>query len=176
MTLLSTIVTFVIWFLVNRNKRKYLFTKQRKDVTLNVKLFFLWAFGLANIFSEALFMGSAIDRLLYDVRQPFSCGHYWKLINSLTKLFFYVGQLGFLSLFGNFRFKPSPWINYGVSLMIIINLIVWFEWPFYDIYFMNVDWRKVFNETIRHHRNGCHYLSSIDLIYLDVSPYIDPVY
>lgn len=39
MTLLSTIVTFVIRFLVNRNKRKYLFTKQRKDVTLNVKLF-----------------------------------------------------------------------------------------------------------------------------------------
>lgn len=171
MTLLSTIVTFVIWFLVNRNKRKYLFTKQRKDVTLNV----LWAFGLANIFSEALFMGSAIDRLLYDVRQPFSCGHYWKLINSLTKLFFYVGQLGFLSLYGNFRFKPSPWINYGVSLMIIINLIVWFEWLFYDIYFMNVDWRKVFNETIRYHRNGCYYVSSIDLIYLNVSPYIDPM-
>lgn len=59
--------------------------------------------------------------------------------------------------------------------MIIINLIVWFEWLFYDIYFMNVDWRNVFNETIRHHRNGCYYLSSIDLIYLDVSPYIDPM-
>lgn len=103
----------------------------------------------------------------------------WTLLETyklFDQVIFYVGQLGFLSLYGNFRFKPSPWINYGVSLMIIINLIVWFEWLFYDIYFMNVDWRKVFNETIRYHRNGCYYVSSIDdLIYLNVSPYIDPM-
>lgn len=57
--------------------------------------------------------------------------------------------------------------------MIIINFNVWFEWFFYDIYFMNVDWRKVFNEIIWYYWNGCYYLLSIDLIYLDVFFYID---
>lgn len=39
-TLLSMILTFVIWFLVKRNTRKFLIAKQQKDVTLNIKLVF----------------------------------------------------------------------------------------------------------------------------------------
>lgn len=66
MTLLSMIVTFVIWYLVRRNTRKFLIEKQRRDVTLNIKLVFFWAFGLANVFNSAFNMGSNFDCLLKD--------------------------------------------------------------------------------------------------------------
>lgn len=39
-TLLSMIVTFVIWFQVKRNTRNFLIEKQRMDVGLNIKLVF----------------------------------------------------------------------------------------------------------------------------------------
>lgn len=95
MTLLCMLVTFLIWFLVKRNTRKFLIDKQRRNVTFNLKLVFFWTFGLANIFNSALNMGSNIDCLLNGGRQPFFSVENLSIVKHLTEIFFCVGQLGF---------------------------------------------------------------------------------
>lgn len=53
-------------------------------------------------------MGSNIDCLLKDGQEPFLYAHYISIATHLTEIFFLVGQLGFLSVYGKFSFRPSP--------------------------------------------------------------------
>lgn len=172
MTLLSMIVTFVIWYLVRRNTRKFLIEKQRRDVTLNIKLVFFWAFGLANVFNSAFNMGSNFDCLLKDGQQPFLYAHYITIVTHLTEIFFCVGQLGFLSLYGKFSFRPSALMNYVISLMIIAHLLRWFRLLFDSIMINTSYSRSNWNET---YQNDCYYSSSVTIVLNHMSSYIIPM-
>lgn len=168
-TLLSVIVTFVIWVLVKRNTHKFLIEKQQ-DVTLNIKLLFLCAFGFASIFNFALNMGADIDCLLKDERQPYLIAYHLSIVTHLIEICFCVGQLGFLSLYGQFCFRPSSLINYGISLMIITHLLRWFRMLF---------------DSVMHARNwmpsnvtrmdDCFRSSNITAIRYNLELYINPL-
>ncbi|XP_052706326.1 proton channel OtopLc-like [Crassostrea angulata] len=169
-TLLSVIVTFVIWFLVKRNTRKYLIEKQQQDVTLNIKLVFLWTFGFASIFHFAINMSANIDCLLKDGRQPYSIAYDLSIVTNLIDICFCIGQLGFLSLYGQFCFRPSSLINYGISLMIITHLLHWFKMIFDSVIYAR-NWMPS-NLT---RLDDCFRSSNITNISHDLILYINPL-
>ena len=172
MTFLSAIVTFVIWFLVKRNAQRFLIEQRRNDVTLNIKLTFFWIFGLLNIFNSAMNMGANVDCLLTNGRQPFPFSHVVSIFVHITEILFCIGQLGFLSLYGRFCFKPSPLINYGVSLIIIAHLLRWFRILFDSILNCScVNWITL-NATLQ---EDCFYSSDIFSIHDSLFPYINPI-
>lgn len=95
---------------------------------------------------------------------------------SLVEICFCAGQLGFLSLYGKFSFRPSHLINFGASLMIVTHLLRWFQIPFskvfwrtFDFHF-HFDWNATSNTTVQ---NDCRQISSIEFLILDVFEYID---
>lgn len=105
MTLLCMLVTFLIWFLVKRNTRKFLIDKQRRNVTFNLKLVFFWTFGLANIFNSALNMGSNIDCLLNGGRQPFLSVENLSIVKHLTEIFFLCWTIRFFKCVWKIKFQ-----------------------------------------------------------------------
>lgn len=167
MTLLCMLVTFLIWFLVKRNTRKFLIDKQRRNVTFNLKLVFFWTFGLANIFNSALNMGSNIDCLLNGGRQPFLSVENLSIVKHLTEIFFCVGQLGFLSVYGKLSFRPLVLINYGISLIISAHFLRWFRFLLDSI--------KSATPHSKISHGDCYNLSSIATIHNIMSPYISPM-
>ena len=173
-TFLSMIVTFVIWFSVKRNRQHFLTNQCRKDVTLNIKLIVFWAFGLINMFNSALNMGANIDCLLTNGQQPFPLSHVLSILTHLTEIFFCVGQLGFLSFYSRFCFKPSSLINYGVSLMIIAHLLRWFRLLFDSILRSDyVTWVSLNSNT--NLQEDCFYFSDIASVRSSLDPYISPM-
>ncbi|XP_052706802.1 uncharacterized protein LOC128182252 [Crassostrea angulata] len=169
-TLLSMIFTFVIWFLVKRNTRKFLIAKQQQDVTLNIKLVFLWAFGFASIPNFALNMGANIDCFLKDGSQPYMIAYDLNIVTHLIEICFCIGQLGFLSLYGQFYFRPSSLINYGISLMIIAHLLRWFR-----IFFYSVMYARIWKPSNVTRLDDCFRSSNINTIRYDLKSYINPL-
>lgn len=175
-TLLSMILTFFIWISVKQNTKRNLIEKQGMDVTLNFKLIFLWVFGLACIFDSALDMVQYIDSVfLNDGCQSFPTVEYIIAIAiSFVEICFFVGQLGFLSLYGKFSFRPSRLINFGASLMIVTHLLRLFKIPFESVYWrtydFHFDWNSTSNTTLQH---DCRHFSSILFLILEVFEYIN---
>eukprot|EP00105_Crassostrea_gigas_P041218 XP_019925366.1 PREDICTED: uncharacterized protein LOC109619544 [Crassostrea gigas] len=167
---LSMIVIFVIWFLVKRNRRTFLIEKQQQDVTLNIKLVFLWAFGFANIFKFALHIATDIDCLLKDGRQPYLITYDLSIITHLIEISFCIGQLGFLSLYGQFYFRPSSLINYGISLTIIAHLLRWFRMIFDSV----INARNLMPSNVTR-LDDCFRSSNITAIRYDLESYINPL-
>lgn len=177
-TILSMIGTFFICISLKRNTKRYLIEKQVMDVILNFKLIFFWVFGLACIFDSALEMVMDIDSLfLNNGCHLFSTVKCRKVIAiSFVEVLFFVGQLGFISLYRKFSFRPSHLINIGASIMIVTHLIRWFLihfsevfWRTYDFYF-KFDWNATSNTTVQ---NDCLHFSSIEHLILEVFEYID---
>ncbi|XP_048746279.1 uncharacterized protein LOC125658886 [Ostrea edulis] len=133
-TFISMIFTFVIWFLVNRNKHRFLVLKHRDNLSLNVMLVFLWIFGLANILNSGINMAINIDCLLTGGPQPFPFEQIISIICHTAEILFCIGQLGFLSIYGKYRFKLSSLINLGTSFMVIAHTIRWCRSFCYSIF------------------------------------------
>lgn len=75
--------------------------EKRMDVTLNLNLIVLWVFELARIFDSALNIGADIEHFFNDGCQLFSNEKCSTNIGyDLVEIFFCVGQLEFLSLYG----------------------------------------------------------------------------
>ncbi|XP_062566063.1 uncharacterized protein LOC134228424 [Saccostrea cucullata] len=170
MTFISMFFTFLVWFLVHRNRRRYLRGQILKDVSQNVKLVFLWIFGLGNILNSGINMAVNIDCLIYGGPQPFEGEQSISILCHLTEIFFCVGQLGFLSLYGTYRFKSSSLINYGISFMVIAHLLRWCRTFFDSI--LRESKSSLSNET---YINDCFYNSTIVSIRHMFNPYVEPI-
>lgn len=146
-TLLGMIVTFFIWISLKRNTKKKVIKKQRIDVTSNFKLTFLWIFGLASIFNTALNMGMSIDSLFLNVGCQLYRAELYKISIAiyLVEICFCAGQLGFLSLYGKFKFRPSHLINFGASQMIVTHFLRWFQIPFSEVFWTTFDFHFHFD-------------------------------
>lgn len=87
---------------------------------------------------------------------------------------FFVGQLGFLSLYGKFSFRSSRLINFGASLIFVTHLLRLFKIPFESVYWrtykFHFDWNATSNTTLQH---DCRQFSSILFLILEVFTYID---
>lgn len=169
-TFLSMIVTFVIWFLVKRNTRKFLIEKQWMDVAFNIKFVFFWTFSFANIYNFALHMATDIDCLLKGERQPYLIAYHLSIVTHLIEICFCVWQLGFLIFYGQFCFRSSSLINYGIYLMIITHLSRWFN-SFFD---PNVSARNWIPSNVVQLEN-CLRASNITTIRKDLETYINPL-
>lgn len=112
-------------------------------------------------------MGSNIDCLLNGGRQPFLSVENLSIVKHLTEIFFCVGQLGFLSVYGKLSFRPLVLINYGISLIISAHFLRWFGVLFDSI--------KSATPHSKISHEDCYNLSSIAIIHNIMSPYISPM-
>ncbi|XP_061171631.1 uncharacterized protein LOC133181105 [Saccostrea echinata] len=170
MTFISMLFTFLVWFLVHYNRRRYLRGQVRDDVSKNVKLVFLWIFGLGNILNSGINMAINIDCLIFGGPQPFEGEQITSILCHVTEIFFCVGQLGFLSLYGSYRFKSSSLINYGISFMVIAHLLRWCRTFFDSI--LEEGKPSFSNKTFV---DDCFYNSTIVSIRHMFNPYIGPI-
>lgn len=87
---------------------------------------------------------------------------------------FCAGQLGFLSLYGTFKFRPSHLINFGASQMIVTHFLRWFQIPFSEVFWTTFDFHFHFdwNATSKTILHDCHSSSIIHLM-LHMYRYID---
>ncbi|XP_048747387.2 uncharacterized protein LOC125659688 [Ostrea edulis] len=167
-TFISMIFTFVILFLVNRNKRRYLGEADRGNVSLNIKLVFLWLFGLTSVFNSGLNMTINIDCLIHGGPQPFPFEQIISILCHTTEILFCIGQLGFLSIYGKYRFKSSTLINYSLSFMVIAHLLRWCR-DFFDS-IIKESMTSPYNKT-----NDCFFTSHISFIREKFHPYIGQI-
>lgn len=146
------------------------------DVTLSLKLIFFWMFGLACIFDSALGMLYDIDSVFLNdgCQLPPTIEDIITITISFVEICFFVGQLGFLSLYGKFSFRSSRLINFGASLIFVTHLLRLFKIPFESVYWrtykFHFDWNATSNTTLQH---DCRQFSSILFPILEVFTYID---
>lgn len=92
-------------------------------------------------------MGMSIDSLFLNFGCQLFRAELYKIIIAiyLVEICFCAGQLGFLSLYGTFQFGPSHLINFGASLMIVTDLLRWFQIPFSEVFWKTFDFHFHFD-------------------------------
>ncbi|XP_061194324.1 uncharacterized protein LOC133202501 [Saccostrea echinata] len=172
MTFISMLFTFLVWFLVHSNRGAYLTGQVKDDVSRKVKLVFLWIFGLGNILNSGFYMATNIGCLINGGPKPYEGEQFARILCRVIEIFFCIGQLGFLSLYGKYRFKSSSLINYGISFMVIAHLLRWCR-SFFDSVMEESRMSSMSNKTTIY---DCFYNSVIYISIRKISaPYIGPI-
>ncbi|XP_061162575.1 uncharacterized protein LOC133171789 [Saccostrea echinata] len=95
-----------------------------KDYSLNLRIIFLWIFGLSVILHSAVNLAITIECFYLTSQDAIM---YIGIISTLMFIFFIILQIGTITYFRNYHFKKSTQVNFAIVFLSLANFAVWFN-------------------------------------------------
>ncbi|XP_011435998.3 uncharacterized protein [Magallana gigas] len=124
LTAMALFAIVLIAVLAFRKRHEWFIAAEIKDdAAEKFKGKFLWLFSLGIIMKNALSLAINIDCFNKEagknVVTAFMVGH-------IVSILYFCIQTGFISYFKDYRFRSSVRINYGILIVLLANLTLWF--------------------------------------------------
>lgn len=170
LTTIAGVFTYIIWIVVHKNGDQSL-EKNAEDVTIRMKLCFLWIFGIINILHCAVDMAINFECIDEQGKEQFQGDYVVSIVTHTFEIIFLTGQLGFISSYSAYRLTSSTLVNYGISTIILTHAIRWFRTLFRsllsnDLIYLTND-SKIF-------LNDCFWTSDLTSFRKSVDVYVNP--
>lgn len=170
LTTIGGIFTYILWVFVHKNGEQTL-KRNTKDVTIRMKLLFLWLFGIVNIINSAINMAINCDCLAINARDQFPGESIVSIATHVFEIIFNTGQLGLISSYASYRLKSSTLLNYGISTIILTHLIRWFRTIFTSL----ISNKLIgINSNMSAFLNDCYWNSDLTSFRRSIVPWIEP--
>ncbi|KAK3084054.1 hypothetical protein FSP39_007392 [Pinctada imbricata] len=131
----------MISVLAYKNRSTWFVRPSRGHGDWNLKGKFLWVFGLAVILDTSFNLASNIQCIS---NSQYTGYHIAFASQDLIYITFFSIQLAFLTYFRNFKFESSVRINYGILMVLLVNLCLWFHAVVADT---NIEIQDYMNQT-----------------------------
>lgn len=172
LTAMALFAIVLIAVLAFRKRHEWFIAADIKDdAAEKFKGKFLWLFSLGIIMKNALELAINIDCSNKESGKKFVTAF---MIVHIVSILYYCIQTGFISYFKDYRFKSSVRINYGILIVLLTNLTLWFT----SIVGDNED--LVFSNTNTTEKNGiieeiiCFHNSSIQTLRIHTLKFLNP--
>ncbi|XP_022337658.1 uncharacterized protein LOC111133498 [Crassostrea virginica] len=124
LTAMALFAIVLIAFLAFRKRHEWFSTANiDEDASEKFKGKFLWLFSLGIIMKNALELAINIDCSNQEKGKKFVTAF---MIVHIVSILYYCIQTGFISYFKDYKFKSSVRINYGILIVLLTNLTLWF--------------------------------------------------
>jgi hypothetical protein len=160
--ILGSLSSIGILVMVLQQRRHRLRRRIKRDLTLKIKLIFLWIFGLACIVSSSYDIAVNFDCL--SRHQPISVKelNVYGVMILLLHIIFYFTQVGFLSAFAGHALYISIAQNYMMSFVILTHLVLWFL-----NFYINL-------HSTKENPNMCFFNSNLAQFRANLRPFVKP--
>ncbi|XP_062592229.1 uncharacterized protein LOC134253668 [Saccostrea cucullata] len=140
----------------------------KEDASKKFKGKFLWLFSLGIIMKNALELAINID--CFDKENDKRYVIAFMVVHIVSILYFCI-QTGFISYFKDYNFKSSVRINYGILIVLLTNLTLWFT----SVVGENEDFNFIRNKTMGIDEElECFHNSSIHDLREKTLPFLNP--
>ncbi|XP_061170207.1 proton channel OtopLc-like [Saccostrea echinata] len=170
LTTIGGIFTYALWVIIHKHGEQNI-QKNTEDVTIRMKIIFLWLFGIVNILNSAINMAINCDCIAKDGKEQFPGDQEVSIATHIFEIIFNTGQLGFISSYSPYRLKSSTFLNYGISTIILTHVIRWFRTLFASL--LNNNLISIKNES-NTFRNNCFWTSELSSFRKEIEPWIEP--
>lgn len=171
LTTIAAIFTYVMWVIVHKYGEQSL-ERNTVDVTIRMKLGFLWLFGIINILNSAINMAIVSDCIEKHGNEEFPGELIVSVVSHIFEIIFNTGQLGFISSYCAYRLRSSSLMNYGISTIILTHIVRWFR-----TLFMSLLSNHLIDKHTNHSHsflNNCYWTNDLTNFRRSIESYIEP--